>query len=645
MKPKLLLRMLALWLLCIPIHAAMAQYSDHRNRQVDSLEVALSSAHPPKGDQLLRAYLDLMWGYVNIDGTKAEAYAQQALAMSYELDALNSRADALRMIGMLAYGRGDYERSLDYYNHALAVTDSMAVSERYEESTVDDNYSVLYGSIGNLYNIQDQNLLAIEYYQKALPIFEKYGWQESQTILYHNVGELYYNMGNVEEAEQNYLRAIACGQKSGDSLMVALPQRGLAKVYLSKKDYENALQTAMESYAYYHPNQKDEPGDYMELLSTLAQIHLMEGHKDIAQAEAYAEESYLLMRSDEDMMASFKSNALGAMYLVAMEKGQWQQAYQLARESVEADPNDTQDDISDYVNLAHICIELGRRDEASQYINKVQQLSEAFATTQYQSTLSQMQVLYETEQKQQQIEELQRERTWMRWLTWLSVIALVLAVALLIAMVFWLRLKRRHAEALAKIEGETAERVRIARDLHDRMGALLTGIKVNLSLFAHNTSDLSACDNAQQLTDEAVHEMRDIVHHLMPESLRRFGLRTAIEGFCQSIPLAHFTFEGEDLRLDRHKEEALYYITHELVNNAVKNAEASHVDVDLKMADTGVRLVVADNGKGINPHDSGFGMESVAQRVKALGGSLQLKSKPGEGTVFEVSIPDRVYNS
>ena len=63
------------------------------------------------------------------------------------------------------------------------------------------------------------------------------------------------------------------------------------------------------------------------------------------------------------------------------------------------------------------------------------------------------------------------------------------------------------------------------------------------------------------------------------------------------------------------------------------------------MADTGVRLVVADNGKGINPHDSGFGMESIAQRVKALGGSLQLKSKPGEGTEFEVSIPDRVYNS
>ena len=260
MKSKLFILLV---ILCTFFQGAMAQYSDHRNRKVDSLEVVLASPNPPKGEQLLRAYQDLMWGYVNIDGTKADDYAHKALAVSYELDALNARADALRMIGMLAYGRGDYEMSLDYYNRALSVTDSMATSKRYLEKDVDDNYSVIYGSIGNLYNIQDQNLLAIEYYQKALPIFEKYGWLESQTILYHNVGELYYTMGNRDEAERNYLLAIECGRKSGDSLMVALPQRGLTKIYLEKGNYEKALQTGMESYAYYHPNQKEERGDYM----------------------------------------------------------------------------------------------------------------------------------------------------------------------------------------------------------------------------------------------------------------------------------------------------------------------------------------------------------------------------------------------
>lgn len=618
---------------------ALAQYSDHRNRHVDSLEVVLASPNPPKGDKLLRAYLDLMWGYVNIEGSKADDYAHKALALSYELNGLNARADALRMIGMLAYGRGDYEVSLDYYNRALAVTDSMATDSHYSENDVDDNYSVLYGSIGNLYNIQDQNLLAIEYYQKALPIFEKHGWLESQCILYHNVGELYNTMNNLEEAERNYLLSIECGRKSGDSLMVAMPQRGLTKVYLDRGDYEKALQTGLESDAYYQHHQDEVPGDCMELLSLLTQVHLMEGHKDLAQAEKYAKEAYQLLLDHEDMMGSFKSDALSAMYIVAMEKGQWRRAYDFALQSVEADPNDTHDDIGDYRNLARICIEMGRKEEALLYINKVDELTKEFSNMQYQSALSQMEVIYETQKKQQQIEDLQRERTWMRWLTWISVIALVLLVGLLIFLVFWLREKRRHAEAIAKIEGETSERVRIARDLHDRMGALLTGIKLNLSLFAANPTDQKSCNDAQQLTDEAVHEMRDIVHHLMPESLRRFGLRTAIESFCDTMPLAHFIFQGEDRRLDKHAEEALYYIAHELVNNAAKNAHAARIDVDLCQTVNKTMLEVRDNGSGINPHDSGFGMDSIASRVKALGGKMEMNSTPKQGSVFKIEIP------
>jgi len=616
----------------------MAQYSDHRNRHVDSLEVALASPNPPKGEQLLRAYIDLMHGYLPIDVSKSEEYAHKALDMSYKLNGLLTRTDALRMIGQLAYGRGDYETAISYYNQALVVTDSMVMDSRYTTKEVDDMRSMLYGTIGNLYNIQDQGLLAIEYYQKALPIFEKYGWLESQAILYHNVGELYYQMGNLDEAERNYLLGVERGKKSGDSLMVALPQKGLVKIYLEKGDYDHALHTGMEAYAYYHPHQKGEPADYLELISTLSQVHLMEGHKDIAQAEAYAEEAYRLMLGDTDLMADYKSNVLSAKYIVAMEKGQWKQAYDWARESVEADPNDTQSDIGDYENLVRICMELGRKDEVNLYMNKVHELMTSFSNAQYQSGLSQMQVIYETEKKQQQIEELQRERTLMRWLTGLSVVALVLLLGLLLFVLVWLREKRRRQETLAKMEGETSERVRIARDLHDRMGALLTGIKLNLSLFAQNPSESKACNDAQELTDEAVHEMRNIVHHLMPVSLRRFGLRTAIEGFCQSIPSATFTFEGEDRRLEKHTEEALYYITHELVNNAAKNAQAHHIYVHLSLDGKEALLTVKDDGLGINPHDSGFGMDSITSRVQALGGKLELKSEPGKGSEFVIKL-------
>lgn len=113
----------------------------------------------------------------------------------------------------------------------------MRGDKRYTERDIDDNLSQIYGALGNLYNLQDKALLAIEYYQKALPIFEKYDWKESQTILHHNVAELWLTMGNNEKAEQEYLRAIETGTASGDSLMMALPRKGLSKIYLDKGDY------------------------------------------------------------------------------------------------------------------------------------------------------------------------------------------------------------------------------------------------------------------------------------------------------------------------------------------------------------------------------------------------------------------------
>ena len=170
--------------------------------------------------------------------------ARKVLALSYEHDWLNSRADALRLLGLLAYGDERYDESIAYYEWALAVTDSMQTSGKYKEADIDDNLSSLYGTIGNLYNIQDKNLLAIEYYQKAMPIFEKYGWRESLTILHHNMAELYLVIGNDEEAERHYRSAIEHGRSTGDSLMMALPHKGLAKIYIDREDYQQAQQTS-----------------------------------------------------------------------------------------------------------------------------------------------------------------------------------------------------------------------------------------------------------------------------------------------------------------------------------------------------------------------------------------------------------------
>ena len=348
---------------------AMA-YSDHRGRKVDSLEAVLHSDDPPQGKALMDAYKDLMWGYLGHDGERSTLYARKAVELSYVLDGLNSRADALRILGLNAYGADDYDTALRYYNWALAVTDSMRSEKRYAESTIDDNLSTLYGSIANLYNMQDKAHLAIAYYQRALPIFEKYGWKESCTILYHNVGELYQSMGNTEEAEQNFLRAQQTAGESGDSLMMALARKGLLKIYVGRGDYELAAETSALALAYYRAHQDEELGDYTTVLVSTARLHLMNSHEDLRMAHAFADE--VLTYADGELMTEQRLDIYAVCCELAMREGRWRDALQYGLRSVHQDDAEaTYNDASCYALLAQIYAELGDVPNARAYIYKV----------------------------------------------------------------------------------------------------------------------------------------------------------------------------------------------------------------------------------------------------------------------------------
>ena len=620
--------------------ALMGQYADHRGRYVDSIETVLTSTTPPKGDDLLRAYRDLAWGYLQKDGKKSEENARKLLALTYPTKAMMLRVDALRILGLHAYGKNDYATALKYFEQALAVNDSMRSESRYTEKNIDDNLSSLYGSIANLYNIQDQALLAIEYYQKALPIFEKYNWLESQTILYHNIGELYLSMGNTDEAKRNYELAVKKGTETGDSLMVALPTRGLMKIHIGNNDYEQALKAANTCYAYYHPHREEEPNDYLQVLAGLTRIHLMEGHTDLLLAEKTITEALSLL--DEDAYSETLSDVYSATAELAMANHDWKKAADYSLKAIDADPNETFNDMDNYALLTEIYAMMGQKDKAAEYVHKLHQGMERFSTEHYQSGISQMEVRYQTLKKEAEIEQLKIEKRWWTWGTSLVCVILLLVILLFIIVSRWYKLRHQHKEVLVRIDAEAKERERIGRDLHDRMGALLTGIKLNLEVFAKNHQDTIAKDNALKLTDEAVVEMRNVAHHLMPDSLKRYGLHTALMNFCQSVPTVSFTFVGKEHRLPKPKEEAIYYIVHELVNNAAKNAHANNIYVQLIMNEGYTAVNVSDDGQGLPDQTQSlrFGMQSIEQRVKAIDGKLDIYSKPGEGTEVNIEIKE-----
>ena len=626
-----------LWLSVVCL-AGYGQYSDHRNRNVDSLEMVLNGSNPPQGQELMKAYNNLMWGYLNTDGAKSRQYALKAIDLSYEENMLNARADALRVLGLIAYGNDDYDVAIEYYNHALEVSDSMKNDSRYSESDIDDNLSVIYGSIANVYNMQDKVHLAIHYYQKALPIFEKYGWLESTAILYYNIGELYNSMGNSDEARSNYLMAVDAAQKSGDSLLVAMSHKGLVAIYNDAGDMAKAEEAANVCYEYYRNHIEEEKGDYIVTILAFARLQ-MNHYKDLDRAEGYISEALSLL--DDETSWETRSNVYTACCELAMARKQWKKAEEYALMSLE-DEYETYDDIGIYVYLAQIYAELGNNEGVKEYSEKIFRGMAQFANSNYQSGLSQMAVLYETEKKQAAIEQLTREKRW-----YMIGSVLIGCIMLLVALLFFLlwrnvRKNRQNAIVVAKLSGEVAERVRIARDLHDRMGGLLTSIKRNLE-YAENPGETNeSILTAKAQTDEAMREMRNVAHHLLPESLKRYGLRVALGDYCRTMKNVSFSFVGDEKLIPNQYDEAVYCIVYELVNNAVKNAEANHIRVQLFADAETIVVNVSDDGNGgIAVSTEGSGMRNIKERVDAIGGTFDVCSEPGKGSEVNIEIRNK----
>lgn len=615
--------------LCLCFCLTAIAYNDHRNTHVDSLEAALKSSNPPKGEKLLAAYDELTRGYLPYDSRKCEEYGRKAVALSYELDNLLIRQYTLRHLGLLRYGREEYDEALRYFQQALAVTDTMATQKRYTQKDLDDARSCLYGTIGNLYNQQDKAHLAIHYYQKALPIFERNNWLESQTVCYYNIGELYGQMGNDVEAERNYLKAIENGKTSGDSLMITLPKKGLAGIYFNTGDYGKALKTVNEALAYYQTHHAEEPIDYATTLAQKARIYLMAGHKDIAKAKAYIEKARQCM--PENMMFDDASTIHLAACEVAIAEGRWQEALDYGLRSIHPDSTATYADKSGYMLLAQIYAELGEKEKARMYINKVYDMMNRYATDHYQSGLSQMEVLYETEKKEAQIAALDKERSLYRWLFVAAVVAFAALVAGTILLIIVQRRKKALLAAKVAIEAETKERQILARDLHDGLGGML-------SLLRMKTEDGTPKEETLQLIDATTTELRRVSHHLMPEELMRVGIVSALRDFAVSVPGAEFQSFGE-IKLNKEQELVLYRCAYELVNNAMKHANASHILIQLIQEPKQITLTVSDNGKGIAEGTKGMGLQNIRERIEPYHGEMQVISPEGQGTEINITQP------
>ena len=213
-----------------------AEYTDHRRKNLDSLENVVVKYTPDRIENateeelsdLINAYDNLMNGYLQINRERSILFARKQIALASKKGWLVKKSDAEKTLGKHFWAMEQYDSAMFYYMNALNDVDKIAKiaadpdnSNGYSQATADDSYSSLYGAIGNLYNMMDSIPKAMEYYRMAGEIFDKYGWNESNSILYHNIGETYLDLKDYPQARENYEKSLHYALASGDTLQIS----------------------------------------------------------------------------------------------------------------------------------------------------------------------------------------------------------------------------------------------------------------------------------------------------------------------------------------------------------------------------------------------------------------------------------------
>ena len=264
-----------------------AEYSDHRRKNLDSLENVvvkytpdiIEKATEEELKDLIGAYDNLMNGYLQINRERSILFARKQIALASRMGWLVKKSDAEKTIGKHYWGSEQYDSAMFYFNLALKDVDRIAeiaadsvYSHGYSQETVDDSYSSLYGAIGNCLNMMDSIPKAMEYYRKAGEIFEKHGWNESNAILYYNMGETWREEKDFDQAKECYDTSLKYALASGDSLQISAAMKGLGNLWLDRGKTRKAFRYLKEADNYYSLHDDQEFRARIETLDLMGKV-------------------------------------------------------------------------------------------------------------------------------------------------------------------------------------------------------------------------------------------------------------------------------------------------------------------------------------------------------------------------------------
>ncbi|MDR2920714.1 MAG: sensor histidine kinase [Tannerella sp.] len=637
----------------------------------DSLLNLLETRTLPLADQIGAYHMIAEW-YSGHDLTNTYTYGMKGLELAKKAKDKYMIATFYRYIGTAYVYRANYDTAHMYQQMQLEIAEELQDKRLLQQ---------VYFTTGNIYARQglfdkavNNYLKSMSYYSEdmhkgvTMPIvlrnLEKsylfYSPVRTYILSMGNAGECYRRLNNPERALYYLEQAknIIEEKKFSDNTCRMQVYRELGNIYFINGNMDKALEAQLE--VLHIPGGLNPVGE-SDCKEALIKIYIIKEEYD--KALEYAHDCLRLAESLGDPYIDVHAwNSFANIYRA---QGKYPECEEAALNAWRIDSTSIDTAPESALNIAYANLYLGNKEKAALYFQKNAAFNEQKSNRDFQEVLADLEVRYETEKKEMRIMSLEKEKQLHLWLSIAGAIALLLAFGVLFYRyrlniqkgkiadqqcgiaeqhIRQLEQEKQIVAAQSLLEGETIERSRLARDLHDGLGGMLSVVKLNLSGMKNyavlNGTGINYFNTALNMVDQSIAELRRVAHHIMPKSLIRYGLKTSIEDYCCAIPDARFYYFGGEERLDGRQEVVLYRCVYELVNNAVKYAKATEINVQLIIDNGLVSLTVHDNGVGFDPEriTSGSGLDNIRARVSVYNGKMIIYSAPGKGTEVNVEI-------
>lgn len=630
----------------------LALHARAKNNFVDSMvNIANNSnSNPSKQSDI---YADICHYLRSVNIEKSKEYGRIAIAIAKQDHLYKALAKAYINTGYTYAASGEFDEAFLMADSAL--TNALKVND------VEGKFFA-HELKGEYYRRKAKFEEALKEYQEANKIAEESNNQSYIATSYNSLGVFYNTIHELDKAEQYHLKALEIRKSLGNINDIYNSYENLGIMQRDYKNYDKALAYYFKAEAY-----ALKMNDSSQLAFTYNDIGAAYSFKgDCIKAEKYLKLSIAIReRINEKNELAYTYNYLGENY---ERKKDLKNAEANIRKAlaIALEIKNTKQVYEAYESLSDFFARNKKYDSAYHYAMIFRHFKDSIIGERQKEKINELSAKYENEKKENRIKSQQFEIIKRNY--WIAGIAAVLLIGIFAGVSSYKRMKLQQEtklqDAVLKqqelatkgiIAAEENERKRIATDLHDGVGQMMSAAKLNLSSLKNeidfNTQDqLSVFEKALDLVDESCKEVRAVSHNIMPNALLKAGLTSAIREFIDKIDKrvleVNLYTEGIKERMDADVEMVLYRVIQECVNNVIKHSGAHKLDISLINDSDGISATIEDNGHGFDvskrKNFEGMGLKNIINRIKYLKGTVEWDSGPGKGTVVAIHIPEKL---